>query len=201
MCRWLAFPRSKPGAWRVQQLPRDARPCGARPAPGADPPAYLAAPRPALDAAAAAAAAVARGLGARAGGCGVELQPVAPDGQPLLGSHPGFEEGRVVVAAGAGGAGAAAVAAPGQLAPVLARAAVQLLLGRPAGLDAALLGPARAALGSREGVGVGDRDRVGGLDTWEQLAALQAAGPGELGYEAGLEAEQAAAHLREARAS
>ena len=127
------------------------------------------------------------------------------------------------------------MAGAAQLAPLLARAAVQRLLGQPANLDIEALSLDRAALSGRlaaesgletleggrpsghstgqlsshrEALGAGSEAEVdiepegaggrGAVDTWEQLAALQAAGPGMLGYEARLEAEEAAAHATEA---
>lgn len=102
----------------------------------------------------------------------------------------------------AGGMESAAVAGASQLAPVLARAAVQQLLGRPADLDMDRLSLQRAALGMKtcmaasSEAGVLDIRR---MDTWEQLATLQAAGVGQVGYEARLEAEEAAAHALERR--
>ena len=88
---------------RLQQHPRDAPLCATRPAAGAALPAELSAPPAVLDAMARGAARVLRGLGARAGGAGAELLASTPDGLPLLGSHAGFEDGRVIVAAAAGG--------------------------------------------------------------------------------------------------
>lgn len=87
---------------RLQQHPRDAPPCAVRPAKGAALPAELVAPPAVLDAMACGAARVLRGLGARAGGAGAELMASTPDSLPLLGSHGGFEDGRVFVAAAAG---------------------------------------------------------------------------------------------------
>ena len=128
------------------------------------------------------------------------------------------------------------MAAAAQLAPLLARGAVQRLLGLPANLDAGALSLDRAALRSRPASGSGREPLEGGrlsglsigqlylqreapkpgsgaegdiepanaggrgaVDTWEQLAALQASGPGLPGYEARLEAEEAVAHALEAR--
>ena len=99
--RWLALPTGS--SMRLQQHPRDALPCVARPVHGAGLPAGFTAPPVLPDAMARSAAAVLRGLGARAGGCGADLLSATPDGLPLLGSHAGFEEGRVIVAAAAGG--------------------------------------------------------------------------------------------------
>lgn len=107
-CRWLALPvagASAAGRARVQQHPRDAAPCAVRPPPGAEIPREFAAPIAVLDAATRGAAAVARGMGARvhdSGGCGVELHATTPDGAPVLGSHPEFEDGRVIIAAATG---------------------------------------------------------------------------------------------------
>lgn len=128
------------------------------------------------------------------------------------------------------------MAGAAQLAPLLARAAVQRLLGQPANVDMGALSLDRAALSSRpatesgqgtlEGgrpsglstkelrsskaaLGAGSEPendtepvragRRGDVDTWEQLAALQAAGTGLQGYEARLEAEESAAYAMEAR--
>ena len=89
-----------------------------------------------------------------------------------------------------------------QLAPVLARAAVQQLLGRPADLNMDRLSLQRAALGmaSMPASSEAGALELRRMDTWEQLATLQAAGAGQVGYEARLEAEEAAAHALERRA-
>ncbi len=105
----------------------------------------------------------------------------------------------------AGGAGRADAAGAEQLAPVLARGAVQLLLGRPPDLDAQRLGLQRAALcaGADAAAGSPERDApADAVDTWGDLAALQGSGVGaaDAGYEARQEAEEAAAHALEARA-
>ena len=128
------------------------------------------------------------------------------------------------------------MAGAAQLAPLLARGAVQRLLGQPANLDMGALSLDRAALSSRPSTESGQEMLEGGrssslstgqlslsraalgtgreaegdtepggagsrgaVDTWEQLAALQAAGPGLQGYEARLEAEESAAYALEAR--
>ncbi len=111
MRRWLALPLGR-GRARVQQLPCDAAPCSERALPGAGASPGTADPAAALAAAAAHAAGVARGLGALGGGSrggggaggGHVLHTVTADGAPALGPHPGFEDGRVVVAAAAGAA-------------------------------------------------------------------------------------------------
>jgi hypothetical protein len=101
--RWLALPLGR-GRARVQQPPCDAAPCSERALPSG-----TASPAAALAPAAAHAAGMARGLGAlggggRASGSGYVLHAVTADGAPALGPHPGFEDGRVVVAAAAGAA-------------------------------------------------------------------------------------------------
>lgn len=87
------------------------------------------------------------GIGARLPAHDGSLQlVVTPDGEPAAGSHPGFEAGRVAVAFPATAAQLGRL--PGdQLAPLVARLAVDELLGRPPeAADAAAVALAREAL-------------------------------------------------------
>lgn len=71
------------------------------------------------------------GVGSRLVGQDSQLQlMVTPDGEPAVGSHPGFEAGRVVAAFPATAAQLGCL--PGdQLAPLIARLAADELMGRP----------------------------------------------------------------------
>ena len=77
---------------------------------------------------------------------GCQQLVVTPDGEPAAGSHPGFEAGRVAVAFPATAAQLGRL--PGdQIAPLVARLAVDELLGRPLeAVDAAAVALAREAL-------------------------------------------------------
>ena len=87
------------------------------------------------------------GIGTRVAATHGSLQlVVSPDGEPAAGSHPGFEAGRVAVAFSATAAQLGRL--PGdQLAPLVARLAVDELLGRPpVAVNAAAVALAREAL-------------------------------------------------------
>lgn len=87
---------------------------------------------------------------------------VTPDGEPAVGSHPGFEAGRVVAAFPATAAQLGCL--PGdQFAPLIARLAADELLGRPPqAMDAAAVALGREALAA-EAVALPH-------DSWAELA-------------------------------
>ncbi len=73
-----------------------------------------------------------------------------PDGELVVGSHPGFEQGRVVVAFATCGGGLGCMSSGAHLAPLVARLAVNSLLQLPLeGVDPALVAIGRDALGAQ----------------------------------------------------
>ncbi|KAF8071098.1 hypothetical protein HT031_001180 [Scenedesmus sp. PABB004] len=102
------------------------------------------------------------------------LRSCVADGRPVVGGHPGFDPGRVVVAAGAAGGarfGPGGGASPYQAAPMLAKLsadAVKAAAGGAGGALAAGLALARAGLAPRAALPA---------DPWDGLAALQRAPP------------------------
>ncbi|WIA11898.1 hypothetical protein OEZ85_011982 [Tetradesmus obliquus] len=98
------------------------------------------------------------------------IRSVTQDGRPIIGQHPGFEPGRVVVAAAASGAqqyGPGSCSSSFQMSPMLAKLAGDVV--RSAGGDAALLQGLEL---QREGLGAAAVDV---RDPWEGLQELQAA--------------------------
>lgn len=117
------------------------------------------------------------------------IRSVTQDGRPIIGQHPGFEPGRVVVAAAASGAqqyGPGSCSSSFQLSPMLAKLAGDVV--RSAGGDAAVLQGLEL---QREGLGAAAVDV---RDPWEGLQELQAAQPA-----AKEEAERAADEASDSR--
>lgn len=105
--------------------------------------------------------------------CSTSLVSTLPDGRPLVGSHPGFDAGRVVVCCGVAGSerfGPGSSSSSYQLSPMLAKLAADVVKaggGSPA-TDGALLS---AVSLQREGLGVSESLQQ--LDAWEGLGRLQ----------------------------
>ncbi|KAI3434829.1 hypothetical protein D9Q98_002884 [Chlorella vulgaris] len=95
------------------------------------------------------AAQLVQGMGGRlAGKEGLLRCLVTADGEGAVGSHPGFESGRIVAAFPATAAGVGCLPAD-QLAPLVARLAMNELLGQaPEAVEAALVALGREALGA-----------------------------------------------------
>ncbi|KAL4856090.1 PIH1 domain-containing protein 1 [Chlorella vulgaris] len=115
------------------------------------------------------AAQLVQGMGGRlAGKEGLLRCLVTADGEGAVGSHPGFESGRIVAAFPATAAGVGCLPAD-QLAPLVARLAMNELLGQaPEAVEAALVALGREALGAK-------------AELMESLQAMQASGPGAAG--------------------
>jgi hypothetical protein len=103
------------------------------------------------------------------------IRSCTQDGRPIIGQHPGFEPGRIIVAAAASGAqqyGPGSCSSSYQLSPMLAKLAGDVV--RSAGgaaSDAAVL---QGLSLQREGLGASG---VVVADPWEGLQELQAARP------------------------
>lgn len=174
---------SDAGRLGVAQLPASgALLDGATASPGAPWRPDPAAAAVALGALHAAATGVVAGLpaDAAAGGDGtIGYQPLVlvDDGRPLLGFHPGFDSGRVMVTAASGGGDPSSQRLDGyQLSPLLAKWAADALRGAALPVEAAGDGPLglqRAPLEAKHA--------ALGIDPWDELQAFLAAPPGGAG--------------------
>eukprot|EP00878_Enallax_costatus_P032430 GHUV01035640.1.p1 GENE.GHUV01035640.1~~GHUV01035640.1.p1 ORF type:complete len:356 (+),score=120.07 GHUV01035640.1:1217-2284(+) len=103
------------------------------------------------------------------------LRTCTADGRPVIGQHPGFDAGRVVVACGASGLtpyGPGSSSSSYQLSPMLAKSAADLIKSAgAAGVDNAVL---QGISLQREGLG---SSSIEVADSWEQLSVLQEAKP------------------------
>ncbi len=117
------------------------------------------------------AAFVIRGLGeARDVAPGRQLVAAVSDGRPVVGWHPGFEEGRCLVCCTTAGSASHGPGFSGyQYAPIVAKLAADALLQGGAAADDKVLQLLRV---TREAVG-GDAALLQSLDSWDGLEKLQ----------------------------
>lgn len=103
------------------------------------------------------------------------LRSCTADGRPVIGQHPAFDSGRVIVACGASGAqpyGPGSSSSSYQLSPMLAKLAADLVkFAGGSGSDSALL---QCVALQREGLKAMVTEVT---DNWEQLSVLQTARP------------------------